>query len=292
MAGRSFFSWLFGSKTANDVGGAETAVAGAASTATGPEHIFPAGSHFTRPHGREDRAGDPPDTVRVPFDFAIAAGSEAGAALETLAALRPGATPVILGGPREAGLAMELFQAKDPDPPGEALARATSLDVEHWLATRYDGLNLGSDLEDEPPRGDWPEDVEPTLDIGATTRYDAATQSMVWQDQVIIVLVPTDDASAVPAFLQYGNWNDCPPPELHVAIARRWHEAYGARIVVCGADTIEMRVARPITTRDEAMAVALLQYRYCSDIVDQGVGTIEALAASLMGSTVWYFWWD
>jgi hypothetical protein len=40
------------------------------------------------------------------------------------------------------------------------------------------------------------------------------------------------------------------------------------------------------------MALAWEQYWYCLDIVDQGVGSVSALAATLLNSTYWYFWWD
>lgn len=33
-------------------------------------------------------------------------------------------------------------------------------------------------------------------------------------------------------------------------------------------------------------------YEYCPDIVDQGMGTITNLAALLMVSNAWFFWWD
>jgi hypothetical protein len=42
----------------------------------------------------------------------------------------------------------------------------------------------------------------------------------------------------------------------------------------------------------EARRLASEQYAYCGDIVDQGIGTVDALGASLVGSIVWYFWWD
>jgi hypothetical protein len=77
-----------------------------------------------------------------------------------------------------------------------------------------------------------------------------------------------------------------------VAIAREWGERYGARLIANTSDVIEFEVERPISSRDEALAVAELQYRYCSDIVLQGTGTIEALAASLVGAKYWFFWWD
>ena len=57
-------------------------------------------------------------------------------------------------------------------------------------------------------------------------------------------------------------------------------------------DTIELHVARSPRTRDDALALAYEQYAYCSDIVDQGAGTLEALAAVLVHASVWFFWWD
>jgi Domain of unknown function (DUF4253) len=45
-------------------------------------------------------------------------------------------------------------------------------------------------------------------------------------------------------------------------------------------------------TRKDALDLAREQYIYCSDIVSQGTGTLEALAAGLLGGTAWFFWWD
>lgn len=33
-------------------------------------------------------------------------------------------------------------------------------------------------------------------------------------------------------------------------------------------------------------------YALCADIVDQGTESIEALAAQLLVSNSWFFWWD
>ena len=55
---------------------------------------------------------------------------------------------------------------------------------------------------------------------------------------------------------------------------------------------MELEPARKPSTREEALILAQEQYWFCYDIVEQGVGTIENLAAGLMESSVWYFWWD
>jgi hypothetical protein len=95
-----------------------------------------------------------------------------------------------------------------------------------------------------------------------------------------------------PCFLRIGNWNAVPKAQEHAAIFKYWQEKFGASVACIADDVIELTVIRPAATRDEALALARQQYVYCADIVDQGVGSIEALAATLIGSTVWYFWWD
>ena len=57
-------------------------------------------------------------------------------------------------------------------------------------------------------------------------------------------------------------------------------------------DVIEFAVKNPPKTREAAMELAKEQYIFCNDIVDQGVGTVSALAATLLDSNYWYFWWD
>jgi hypothetical protein len=55
---------------------------------------------------------------------------------------------------------------------------------------------------------------------------------------------------------------------------------------------MNIRVRHRPKSRGEALELAREQYSYCSDIVDQGVGTLNALAAALMENDWWYFWWD
>ena len=73
---------------------------------------------------------------------------------------------------------------------------------------------------------------------------------------------------------------------------RSWFERYGAELVGIDGDTLNLRVQRRPTGRDEALALAREQYHYCPDLVDQGVGTISALASELMASDWWFLWWD
>jgi hypothetical protein len=136
--------------------------------------------------------------------------------------------------------------------------------------------------------GEWPTTVPemPQLSVAVDPRSGAPLA------QVYIVTVPTDDWTTIPAYLRWGNWNDCPAPEYHVAALRSWRDRFGAELIGLGHDVMNIRVKRRPTTRAEALDLAREQYSYCSDIVEQGVGSLSALAAALMEHDWWFFWWD
>ena len=142
--------------------------------------------------------------------------------------------------------------------------------------------------EYEPPLGEWPD--EASDGVGLSVAYDITTRKP--RSKVHIALIPTADPTAIPAYLYYGGWNECPSTAYHVAALRAWRDHYAAELIGLGADTLNLRVARKPVTRDEALELARVQHAYCNDIIDQGVGSYRALAAVLMADDWWYFWWD
>jgi hypothetical protein len=140
----------------------------------------------------------------------------------------------------------------------------------------------------EPNIGEWP--TEP---MGAP-ELSIATQTLTGAplDKVQIVILPTDDPSTIPAYLHWGHWNGCPAPEYHIAALRSWRERFGAELVGLSHDVMNIRVKSRPPTRNAALELAREQCVYCSDIVEQGAQTLSALAAVLMESDWWYFWWD
>lgn len=139
-----------------------------------------------------------------------------------------------------------------------------------WEDDRIDEMTGGESLERFG--GYWDYDSERTLPL-------------------ILAEIPVEKPWQVFSYLPFGGWNECPDtPEL-MAMAKRWYEQYGAIPAVVTHDVLEFRLPRPVD-REAALALALEQYAWCSDIVEQGVGTIGALADTLARSTVWYFWWD
>ena len=81
-------------------------------------------------------------------------------------------------------------------------------------------------------------------------------------------------------------------PDVHVALMRYWHEKYGAELMTLTRDVVEMSVARPPMTREDALELAKEKFLYCQDILTQGTQTLERLAAEHLGCPVWFFWWD
>ena len=111
-------------------------------------------------------------------------------------------------------------------------------------------------------------------------------------DKCFVGIAPVSESWQIPAFVKFGSWNSCPKPEEHCAILRYWQEKYAAEIVSVTGDVIECAVVNPPQTEDECFELARQQFAYCSDIVDQGVGSIGELASRLRDSSYWYFWWD
>jgi hypothetical protein len=104
--------------------------------------------------------------------------------------------------------------------------------------------------------------------------------------------VKIDEPWQLPAELKYGDWNDCPSAKVHCAIHRAWQARFGAQIAGVSGDVVECIVTNPPQNKADALDLAWEQYFYCGDIVVQGVGTISNLAATLLNSPYWYFWWD
>jgi hypothetical protein len=137
--------------------------------------------------------------------------------------------------------------------------------------------------ERRPPAvGEWPAHIEHPAGLSVTIE---SPSRRTWE-KVHVGIIPTDDWTTIPAHLRWGGWNGCPHPEYHVAALRAWRDRFGAELVGL------LRVARPPQSRADALALAREHYVYCSDIVDQSLGTLSALAALLLGHEWWSFWWD
>jgi len=182
---------------------------------------------------------------------------------------------------------LENLDSLGHDSPSQILAAAGTVNVEQWIEERR------ANAERE-----WDGNVPDFRSPGATTqpneRFVApyAILSGKPVHDVYIVLLPTTNPCEVPAYFPNGGWNECPYPEVQVAILRRWNAQYGTEPVTCKDDILEYLATRRPGTLDEAITLATEQFYYCEDIVTQGCESIDALADCLMKSDIWYFWWD
>ncbi len=111
-----------------------------------------------------------------------------------------------------------------------------------------------------------------------------ATTTLFW--------IETPHAWQVPAALGFGGWNSCPPPAVHVALLKRWHDRWGAVLVGLSRQRLTMQAKRKPPNRNQALALAREQFLYCEELVLAEHGSLEALAAARMASDVWSFRWD
>jgi hypothetical protein len=80
--------------------------------------------------------------------------------------------------------------------------------------------------------------------------------------------------------------------ELLAVVLRSWEERFGATVLHVGFDSVDLLVARPVTSEEEALAVAAEHFAFCPDNVYQGAGSIRGYAEELPGAARWAFWWD
>lgn len=251
------------------------------------------------------------ETNAFPFEIVRAPGRDALATWERLRREGRG-WPLVLGGEedfqrhaenlgfmRERGfdLAAELAKAASLRFPEDMRARRAAELARMRESLRASNPTLAEGLEElddeyEAPRGEWVASGSPGLSVAQEFVYDPQGSTTRPFREVIIALMPTDNGADAIGLLGFGGWNDCPFPQEHVAAFRHWHAQYGAEVVGVSGDVVNARAARRPATRAAALALAQEQFEYCTDIVHQGVGTVDALAATLMAEDWWYFWWD
>ena len=194
-----------------------------------------------------------------------------------------GLWPILIGDDQELERVEEGLEDSS-ESPNEILAASATIHAEKWFEERTSQDPELYQCED----GDWP-DVDPG-EIGIVTHLSISGSKP--KKKVSIALLAIDNSFDAFAHLNWGGWNDCPFPQDHCAIHRYWRAKYGSEVVSITGDIVQCVVSNPPRDREAAMLLAREQYRYCYDIVDQGTGTIAALAASLINAGTWYFWWD
>lgn len=171
--------------------------------------------------------------------------------------------------------------------PEEIILASQNVNLDEWVAERRAELEEYGFSADEM-LGAWPGDIS---EKGSLSLHKNVLSGRI-HPEVFLGQVQIESPWRLPAALKYGGWNDCPEPEVQCAFHQKWHSEFGAEICGVAGDVIECTVERPPQDQESALRLAWEQYWYCADIVDQGCESINNLAATLLKSPYWFFWWD
>lgn len=168
----------------------------------------------------------------------------------------------------------------------EATDRGAAWDT--WYRSMDDEDFVGNALD-----GEWPDNIPV-----CTESYEIREAGLTSDNpRVALSFYPgTDPISMLSHIVSMG---DAPQTELIVAYLRQWDARYGIDPISVSSCSIELRVDRSPANRDDAPKLARECMLLCPCLIgerDDMLGfecdSIPALAAHLMGSTYWIFWWD
>lgn len=197
-----------------------------------------------------------------------------------------GLYPFLIGDGEELQRIQETDSFNRHDP-AAIVAASCDITPTQWIAGRRRGLEEDG-LSGDEFEGVWPGEL---LDKGSIGLHkDIVTDTI--HPAIYMGFARIAQPWHLPAALKFGGWNDCPHPDVHCAFHRHWQERHGAEITGMSGDVIECVVRNPPDDREAAITLAWEQYWYCADVVEQGIGSVSHLAATLLNSPYWFFWWD
>ena len=235
----------------------------------------------------EPRRGDRPGKMKL-----ITEETTGKTALQTLQASRlrfpvTGLYPFLIGDAEELERIEEVGEGSQPGHQDSIVRESLEIDVGAWISGKREALAEDGFSTDDL-LGNWPEAACEPGSIG----LHKDVLSGKFKPSVFLGFAKIALPWQLPAVLNYGGWNDCPEAAVHCAFHRKWFTEYGAEITGMSGDIVECLVRSPPRSREAAIQLAWEQFWYCEDIVDQGCGSISNLAATLLNSDYWYFWWD
>ncbi len=183
------------------------------------------------------------------------------------------------------GIREELGEGKTPADYRNELLSAKPADSKKWLSKSI-RLMSESGMLDEDEYSDLSDDMYDDEDE-ENENHEFSFGSD--DDDLILAKIPTTRPWEVFAWVPFGGWNECPPPDMMMAVCKHWYEKYGAVPATISHDTLEFS-AKPVNSK-QAKQLAREHCAFCPEIILQG-GYIGEVIDELTKSTVWFFWWD
>lgn len=107
-------------------------------------------------------------------------------------------------------------------------------------------------------------------------------------ETVLIVKLNIKHPYEILKIIPFGGFNDCPSPQKHYEVAKRWYEKYNAVPIIIGKDFIQYYMKETIINKDMLRQIVCEQCCYCTPEEQ----TVKELANTTYSSKFWYFWWD
>lgn len=110
-------------------------------------------------------------------------------------------------------------------------------------------------------------------------------------ENVVITLIPTTICWRVPAYLRFGDFGSCPPPDVHLAALKSWNYRFEAEVVAMNRNSVELKINKPVNDSKEAFNIANEHLIYCPDFVYSVSSSLTNYASRLIGAESWKFHW-
>ena len=185
----------------------------------------------------------------------------------------------------------EIKADAEDELPSETLTLAAKVDLPKFFAARHDdqGLDVDEEMDEEfaishqePDPAELTRPKKPVKDFSGPTLGKSAFLSEI----------PCDQPWQVFAHYPFGGWNEVPFDQELTAVFKDWFDRFGAVPALISSDVIEFWLDQPVEDPAVAAKLAMEMFILCPDVVDQGTETVTALANSILGANVWFFWWD
>ncbi len=178
----------------------------------------------------------------------------------------------------------KLGKGKTPADYRKKLLSAKPADAKKWLSKTIKQM-AESDMLDEE---EYPDFLDEMYDDEDEENEDHEFSGFGDND-LILAKIPTTHPWEVFAWVPFGGWNECPNPDMMMAVSKHWYEKYGAVPATISHDTLEFS-ATPVKSK-QAKQLAKEHCAFCPEIIMSDCYIGEVIDA-LTKSTVWFFWWD
>lgn len=177
----------------------------------------------------------------------------------------------------------DLGEGKTPADHRNELLTAKPADYKKWLSKSIKLMDESGMLDDDEY-----EDYDDEYDEEEENE-DHEFGGFSDDDDLILAKIPTTRPWEVFAWVPFGGWNECPAPDMMMAVSKHWYEKYGAVPAAISHDALEF--STETVDIKHAKQLAKEHCAFCPELIMEG-GCLGEIIGALTKSTVWFFWWD